>query len=621
MKIFALTWRAIKIVAVLLLAVIGFLNAYVALTGREPASETSDQELKEDQETIVAQGDVGLKSDSIKHKESETNDTAPVVEPLIGPEYVASEINRIKREADLLFGELLESNDRVQAVVGLTSDVLSGRDDESKNPKTIESNAYDYYKKHRDRISELQEQLALLKSRNDYAELSYRKDSGHVVLLGRYVEIKLAKAREVAKAQYEWLSFWAQYSEDRDDVTKSKERELLRKWQALQDELSEILPSSIKEDLAVLYKKGLKYYNGDGAEKDYAYAFQCFQSAAEQEFADAQFKLGVMYSEGTGVSQDYTEAAKWYRKAAEQGNATAQNKLASIYYDGQGVSQDYAEAFKWYRKAAAQGDVVAQTILGIMYAEGKGVSQNCAEATKWYRKAAEQGGLHAQYFLAQCYRLGEGVSQDYTEAAKWYRKAAEQGDADAQTSLGKLYAEGQGVSQDYAEAAKWSRMAAEQGDATAQHNLGWQYYKGKGVSQDYTEAFKWYRKAAEQGDADAQFMLGVMYTEGEGVSKDYAEAVKWHRKAAEQGDETSKEVLPLLQSILAKNNQQQDGLDQAITALGEFTDKAIGKVSEWLSSDSGPLTEEERKRRQKMDDDMMIYNTLTAPLINQAVGF
>lgn len=104
----------------------------------------------------------------------------------------------------------------------------------------------------------------------------------------------------------------------------------MQKWQALQDELSEILPSSIKEDPAVLYKKGLKYYNGDGAEKDYAYAFQCFQSAAEQEFADAQFKLGVMYSEGIGVSQDLTEAAKWYRKAAEQGDEIAEHNLGRI---------------------------------------------------------------------------------------------------------------------------------------------------------------------------------------------------------------------------------------------------------------------------------------------------
>ena len=41
MKIFALTWRGIKLVAALLLAVIGILNVYVALTGREPATETT----------------------------------------------------------------------------------------------------------------------------------------------------------------------------------------------------------------------------------------------------------------------------------------------------------------------------------------------------------------------------------------------------------------------------------------------------------------------------------------------------------------------------------------------------------------------------------------------------
>lgn len=465
MKIFALTWRAIKLVAALLLAVIGFLNAYVALTGREPASDTSDQELKEAQETIVVQGDVGLKSDSIKYEESETNDTAPVVEPLIGPEYVTSEINRIKREADLLFGELLESNDRVQAVVDLTSDVLSGRDDESKNPKAIESNAYDYYKKHRDRISELQEQLALLKSRNDYAELSYRKDSGHVVLLGRYVEIKLAKAREVAKAQYEWLSFWAQYSEDRDDVTKSKERELLQKWQALQDELSEILPNSIKEtapereDPAVLYKRGVKYYDGDGVEKDHAYAFKCFKAAAEQGYARAQYNLGLMYLRGEGVEYNYDKGKEWYRKAAEQGDVEAQYQLA-LKLSGE---ENYDEEVYWLRKLVEQGYANAQMSLAFCYSLGRGVAKDDAKAVELMRKAAVQGCNGAACSLARDYYNGSGCKQDYYEAFRWFLKAAEyENDVKAQYMLGVMYEKGEGVALDYAKAIEWYQKAAEQ---------------------------------------------------------------------------------------------------------------------------------------------------------------
>lgn len=123
--------------------------------------------------------------DSLK---AEENKSATVENPNSGPEYVASEINRIKKEADSLFGELLESKETI--LEGLRRDLaLVAPDLALATPEDRRDCAYKTYKKTRDSISGYQEQLALLKSCNDYAELRYRKDSDRFIVLVRYVEI------------------------------------------------------------------------------------------------------------------------------------------------------------------------------------------------------------------------------------------------------------------------------------------------------------------------------------------------------------------------------------------------------------------------------------------------
>ena len=108
-----------------------------------------------------------------------------------------------------------------------------------------------------------------------------------------------------------------------------------------------------------LNAKGDEYYLAG----DFTNAVECFQKAAEQGLADAQYNLGVCYDNGDGVPQSYPEAVKWYRKAAEQGFAKAQYNLGVCYYNGQGVPQSYTEAVKWFKKAAEQGYADAINLL------------------------------------------------------------------------------------------------------------------------------------------------------------------------------------------------------------------------------------------------------------------
>lgn len=216
---------------------------------------------------------------------------------------------------------------------------------------------------------------------------------------------------------------------------------------------------------------GMRYYNGDGVDKDYSRAEYWFRKAADQGYASAQNNLGHLHQYGNGVPQDYERAAQWYRKAAEQGNASAQNSLGNSYYKGRAVRQDYAEAASWFRKAAEQGNAPAQSNLGGMYRDGKGVGQDYAQAAQWYGKAAAQGNATAQSNLGYMYRHGQGVVQDNVQAAQWYRKAAEQGHAGAQNNLGYMYHYGLGVDRDYAEAERWYSQAAGKGDDEARQNL------------------------------------------------------------------------------------------------------------------------------------------------------
>lgn len=216
------------------------------------------------------------------------------------------------------------------------------------------------------------------------------------------------------------------------------------------------------------------------------------------------YKIG----DASKALQDYPNAILCYQKAAEQDNASAQFNLGLIYGKGQGVEQDYAQAIHWYRKAATQANKAAfDTLMHL---------------------ASREENAMAQCALGELYQTGKGVKQDYAQAVHWYSKAAEQGHADAQNNLGVMYQ----YRENNAQAIHWLRKAAEQGHAKAQSRLAWMYYIGQGVKQDCVQAVQWYRKAAEQGHAGAQFNLAWMYKDGEGVKQDYAQAYIWFFVAA-----------------------------------------------------------------------------------------
>ena len=108
---------------------------------------------------------------------------------------------------------------------------------------------------------------------------------------------------------------------------------------------------------------------------------------------NAMFDLALRYYNGDGVEKNPAEAAKWFRKAAYKGNTVAMYNLAWLYYDGDGVEKNHTEAVRWWRSAADRGDADAMYELGIYFAKisSSNSDPNFLKAVEWMRKAAKLG--------------------------------------------------------------------------------------------------------------------------------------------------------------------------------------------------------------------------------------
>ena len=127
---------------------------------------------------------------------------------------------------------------------------------------------------------------------------------------------------------------WSQSGERPNDIPAYPEQVYRSEWEGWVEVLR--------------LKKDFKYYE---------------EAAAEMGNVEAQYSLAVKYYEGDGIEKNLQEAFKWYSKAAKQGHAEAQYSLAYMYSAGEGVEKDLQEAFKWYSRAAKQGHAEARLSL------------------------------------------------------------------------------------------------------------------------------------------------------------------------------------------------------------------------------------------------------------------
>jgi hypothetical protein len=89
------------------------------------------------------------------------------------------------------------------------------------------------------------------------------------------------------------------------------------------ERLAKLTSSAEEGDVDSQYDLGIRYYNGEGVQKDHVKALSWFLMAAEQDDAQAQFNLGIMYGRGEGTKKDVKVSMQWLQKAASQNHAEA----------------------------------------------------------------------------------------------------------------------------------------------------------------------------------------------------------------------------------------------------------------------------------------------------------
>lgn len=145
--------------------------------------------------------------------------------------------------------------------------------------------------------------------------------------------------------------------------------------------------------------------------RDYAKAFDVFDTLSKQGDKQATFYLSLLYGKGLGVEQNNSQSLYLLKQAAEGGNPMAQYNLGNQYNRQGAMGYDPHLAVAWWEKAAQQGLVLAQHNLGSLYALGRGVDQDLDRARYWYRVAADNGSEKSAEALKEIDRLSANSSK------------------------------------------------------------------------------------------------------------------------------------------------------------------------------------------------------------------
>ncbi|CAB4411396.1 unnamed protein product [Rhizophagus irregularis] len=294
-----------------------------------------------------------------------------------------------------------------------------------------------------------------------------------------------------------------------------------------------------------MHNLALRYYNGEGTEKDLEMAFHWFQKGAEKGDRGSMHNLAILYHNGEGIEKDLGMAFHWYQKAAEKGHRGSIHGLALLYHNGEGTEKDLGMAFHWFQKGAEKGDGGSMHNLALLYHNGKGTEKDLRMAFHWFQKGAEKGYGRSMHNLAFCYKNGVGTEKDLGMAFHWYQKATEKGHEESIHNLAFCYHNGEGTEKDLGMAFHWFQKAAEKGDEGSMDNLAFCYKNGVGTEKDLGMAFHWYQKATEKGHEESIHNLAFCYHNGEGTEKDLGMAFHWFQKAAEKGHGESMHNLAL----------------------------------------------------------------------------
>ena len=284
---------------------------------------------------------------------------------------------------------------------------------------------------------------------------------------------------------------------------------------------SEVLPASDTESKKNITDAAEQYSLGRHFDRlhDYEKALYWFQSAALQDYGEAQYYMGCYRLEGRGGVRDTAEAFEWFLRGSENGVAAAEYMVGYFYAEGIACEIDENKAWDYFLSAARKGCEEAEYMVALSYENGVHTEKNAELAQKWRKQLKNpppeipeaetetpapppDDGEELYQSARRC--LSE---KDFEGAAMFYKRAADLGHTRAQCSYGKCLYTGSGTAKDTAEAFRYFKLAAEQNLNIAQYNLGVMYLKGVYVPKDIEEAKRWFTLAADNGHEDAAKIL------------------------------------------------------------------------------------------------------------------
>ena len=165
---------------------------------------------------------------------------------------------------------------------------------------------------------------------------------------------------------------------------------------------------------------GQMLLDGHGVPRDLEAAFRWFGIAAKAGDTDGINMLGRCHELGWGTAIDVAQARACYERAAANDHAWAQFNLATLLLREEGTPGAVATALTLLVRSARQSNAKAMNMIGRYREFGWVGSIKIPSAIRWYRRAAERGcfrgAAHSARFLLAAGRLDEAV--------EWYRRSA-----------------------------------------------------------------------------------------------------------------------------------------------------------------------------------------------------
>ena len=152
-----------------------------------------------------------------------------------------------------------------------------------------------------------------------------------------------------------------------DWLVKAAKKGMEEAGSLLRDFIAEIIKLAELGDAEAQFLLGRSFQNGDGVIMNQDEAFKWYKLSAEQDYDKALNNLACIYLE----CENYKEAKECFERAAKQDCALAQFNLGAMYNDGDTIERDISRAIYWLAKAAEHGIKAANEILDEIHEEQK----------------------------------------------------------------------------------------------------------------------------------------------------------------------------------------------------------------------------------------------------------